>query len=123
VHELSLADGQSSLQVLSQIREPGTPNLSAAAPKSLAAGSGDVSALVDELESILRDLPTEQPPGSEDIYRMDTSIMYGSKTLEWCNGGPQGCGGGTSSVEATDEQRSQFKRAVEIVNKLVGEAQ
>lgn len=39
--------------------------------------------------------------------------------MEWCNGGPQGCGGGTSTVQATEEQKTKFKRAVEIVKELV----
>lgn len=76
------------------------------------------SALVDELHGILRNLPTEQPPGSQDIYGMDVGIQWGSDDLEWANGGPEGCSGGFSTVQATDEQRAKFKRAVEIVNKL-----
>ena len=37
------------------------------------------------------------------------------------NGGPQGCGNGTSSVQASKEQKEKFKRAVEIVKHLVSE--
>lgn len=37
----------------------------------------------------------------------------------WMNGGPQGCGGGSSEVQATDEEKSKFRRAVEIVNELI----
>jgi hypothetical protein len=123
VHQLSLASGQTSLQVLSSIREPGTPALSDAAPKSISASDSSTTKLVDELESILKGLPTESPPGSEDIYGLDTSIMFGSNNLEWCNGGPQGCGGGFSEVKATDAQKADFKRAVEIVTELVEKAQ
>ncbi|KAG6835244.1 hypothetical protein H0H93_003580, partial [Arthromyces matolae] len=64
------------------------------------------------------ELPTEFPPGSEDIYGLDTSIAWGSEDLEWVNGGPQGCGGGPSEVQATDEQKAKFKRAVDIVQEL-----
>jgi hypothetical protein len=78
----------------------------------------EIDELVAELEKILKDLPTEQPPGSADIYGMDIGLMFGSDKVEWANGGPQGCGGGTSEVTATDEQRQRFKRAVEIVEKL-----
>lgn len=67
----------------------------------------------------MRSIPTEQPPGSEDIYGLDTSIMWGSDDLEWMNGGPQGCGGGSSFVQATEEEKAKFKRAVEIVKELV----
>lgn len=73
---------------------------------------------MDELHGILKEIPTEQPPGSEDIYGLDTSIAWQSDDLEWYNGGPQGCGGGQSFVQATAEDKAKFKRAVEIVNEL-----
>jgi hypothetical protein len=66
-----------------------------------------------------QELPTEQPPGSEDIYGQDTSIAFGSDDLEWVNGGPAGCGSGVSAVQATEVQKAKFRRAVEIVNHLV----
>jgi hypothetical protein len=53
---------------------------------------------------------------------MDTSIAWGSDDLQWMNGGPQGCGGGKSQKQANDEEKAKFKRAVEIVNHLVGKA-
>jgi hypothetical protein len=65
----------------------------------------------------------EDPKGSEDIYGMDTSIAWGSDDLEWYNGGPQGCGGGNSTVKATAKDKAKFKRAVEIVNELVNKAE
>ena len=74
--------------------------------------------LVDELHNILKTLPTEKPPGSQDIYGMDTSISWGSQDLEWHNGGPAGTTGGISTVQATDEEKVKFKRAVEIVKEL-----
>lgn len=104
------------------MRPDGTPTLQDALPKSLSKSEPGVDGLVSELHEILKSLPTEQPPGSEDIYGLDTSIAFGSDDLEWFNGGPQGCGGGKSFVKASDEQKAQFKRAVEIVNKLVGDA-
>ena len=76
-----------------------------------------------ELESILKDLPTESPPGSQDIYGVDTSIAFQSGDFMWFNGGPAGCGGGESSVQATNEEKEKFKRAVAIVEQLVDSAQ
>lgn len=70
----------------------------------------------------MKELPTEQPPGSEDIYGLNTGIVWGSSNLEWANGGPQGCGGGKSTVQVTEEQKAKFKRAVEIVKQLVDKA-
>jgi len=79
----------------------------------------DTESLVNELHGILKKLPTESPPGSEDIYGLDTSIAWGSDDLQWMNGAPGGCGGGTSSVRPTDEEKAKFRRAVEIVTTLV----
>ncbi|KAH9919234.1 uncharacterized protein B0H18DRAFT_1086703 [Fomitopsis serialis] len=62
--------------------------------------------LVGELYDILKSIPTEQPPGSEDIYGLDTSIAFGSDDLMWMNGGPAGCGTGTSTVQATAEDKA-----------------
>lgn len=74
--------------------------------------------LVKELQSILKSIPTEKPRGSEDIYGLGVSIMWGSDDLEWQNIGPAGCGG-ISDVQATDEEKAKFKRALEIADTLV----
>jgi hypothetical protein len=121
VHQLALSREQPALvQITSSLRPHGTPTLQDAMPKTLAADAADP--LVDELHALLKDLPTEQPPGSQDIYGLDTSIMFGMDGFEWCNGGPAGCGGGESMVQVNDAQKKQFKRAVEIVNELVQKA-
>lgn len=104
---------------MSALREDGTSNLNELAPKCIDPKKDDTTALVDELKSILKELPTEQPPGSEDIYGLDTSIAFGSDDFEWMNGAPQGCGGGESFVKASDEEKVKFKRAVDIVNLIV----
>lgn len=100
----------------SATRSDGQPSLSQALPKKIAVDSH--TALIEELHSILKEIPTESPPGSEDIYGLDTSIAWGSDDLEWCNGGPAGCGGGNSETKASEEDKKKFKRAVEIVNQL-----
>ncbi|KDR74839.1 hypothetical protein GALMADRAFT_249744 [Galerina marginata CBS 339.88] len=119
IHTITMPLNSESLTIASAIRPSGTPSLQDIAPKFISVKKDDTSALVDELHGILKELPTEVPPGSEDIYGLDTSIAWGSDDLMWCNGGPQGCGGGTSSVQATAEQKAKFKRAVDIVNELV----
>jgi len=118
VYTLTQVGGQPSLAITAAVRHSGTPSLQDAAPKSVTPDDR-TTALVDELHGILASIPTESPPGSEDIYGMDTSIAWGSDDLEWYNGGPQGCGGGTSTVKATEEHKAKFKRAVEIVQQLV----
>lgn len=110
------------LAITAAVRPSGTPTLQDALPKALAVSETGTAALLDELHTILTTIPTESPPGSEDIYKLDTSIAYGSEELQWMNGGPRGCGGGTSSVQPTAEDKAKFARAVEIVHKLVEEA-
>jgi len=113
-------NSSTSLQISSVKDLKNFSTLSEVQPKSLDLGDLDVTSLVDELHSILKELPTERPPGSEDIYGFDIGIAWGSGDLEWANGGPQGCSGGFSEVQATDEQKAKFKRAVEIVDVLAG---
>ena len=86
-------------------------------------GSSAEASLVDELQNILKSIPIESPPGSEDIYGLDTGIAWQSGDFMWVNGGPSGCVRGTSTVQATEEEKAKFKRAVEIVNELVSKAQ
>ncbi|KAI0349624.1 hypothetical protein OH77DRAFT_1221631 [Trametes cingulata] len=109
---------QNLLNITSAVRPKGTPSLQDAVPKSISAADAHTAALVNELKDILKSIPTESPPGSEDIYGMDTSIAFGSEDLVWQNGGPQGCGHGESSVKATEEDKAKFRRAVEIVKEL-----
>ncbi|CAE6383524.1 unnamed protein product [Rhizoctonia solani] len=122
IHQLTRSnDNPDSLLIQSMVRPGGTPSLQPHPPKELTQldDPGHASnSLVDELHTILKEIPTEQPPGSEDIYGMDTSIMWASEDLEWMNGGPSGCGRGTSVVQPTDEQKAKFKRAVEIITQL-----
>ncbi|CAE6393594.1 unnamed protein product [Rhizoctonia solani] len=121
LHRLIRSSGDpSTLCIESMVRPEGTPSLQPNPTKNLPIGDSSHASkgLVDELHSILKEIPTESPPGSEDIYGMDTSIMWMSEDLEWMNGGPQGCGGGTSEVQPSEEQKAKFKRAVEIVTKL-----
>ncbi|KAG8823152.1 hypothetical protein FRC17_009393 [Serendipita sp. 399] len=117
----SLADGQASVLFQRTTRKPeerslpDEPTAQATLPSS---SHSKVDDLIEELEGILKKLPTEQPPGSKDIYGLDIGLRYGSDNVEWMNGGPAGCGDGWSDTEVTDEQIEQFKRAVAIVEEL-----
>jgi len=95
------------------------PHLQDALPKKISSKDEHTASLVEELHGILKTIPVESPPGSEDIYGLDTSIAWGSEDLEWINGGPAGCGGGTSFVQPTEKEKAKFKRAVDIVHELV----
>ncbi|KZP28235.1 hypothetical protein FIBSPDRAFT_1039664 [Athelia psychrophila] len=122
IFTVTAALNQPHLSISSATRQDGTAGLQDALPKSLSTAESDTTALVDELHGILKAIPVESPPGSEDIYGLDTSIAWGSDDLQWCNGGPQGCGSGYSEVKATDGDKAKFKRAVAIVNELVQRA-
>ncbi|RGP77476.1 hypothetical protein FLONG3_4395 [Fusarium longipes] len=108
-----------NLHITSATRAEGTPALGSPQTKTVAVA--DHETIIDELHGILKNLPTEQPPGSEDIYGFDTSIAWYSDDLQWYNGGPEGCGGGESSAKATEEDKKKFKRAIEIIKKISGE--
>jgi len=122
IYTVTATQNQPHLNITSAVRPDGTPSLQDALPKSLPISDVEASTLVDELHGILKSIPTEHPPGSQDIYGMDTSIAWGSEDMQWSNGGPQGCGGGQSQTQPNDEEKAKFKRAIEIVNKLVAKA-
>jgi len=122
IYTITGTPSQPSLAITAAVRPDGTPSLQDATQKSLSATDKSTEALVGELHDILKTIPTEYPPGSQDIYGMDTSIAFGSDDLMWMNGGPQGCGNGVSEKQATPEDKAKFKRAVDIVNELVAKA-
>lgn len=119
VHDLALdpSSDPTSIFLSSAIRDDGTPSLQSHPPKHVKV-SADTDALIDELQTILRRLPTENPP-SADIYRRDIGIFWQGDGFEWVNAAPQGCGGFDSSVNVTDDDRKAFDRAVDIVEELV----
>ncbi|KAI8377579.1 uncharacterized protein BYT42DRAFT_546254 [Radiomyces spectabilis] len=89
------------------------------------ADKQDLHSFVAGLEKTLQMLPVESPEGSEDIYGEDISIaFYSSETdFQWRNGGPDGCGGGESSVKATPEQKQIFRELVSTIRAMVGNQQ
>ncbi|KAF8754554.1 hypothetical protein RHS01_05804 [Rhizoctonia solani] len=116
----------------SMVRPDGTPSLQPRPPKIYHHGS---YSLVDELHAILKQIPTEKPPGIEDIYGLDTSIMWASDDLEWFVSALSvlwmdvllksieysecwTSGLWTWHVRSTEEEKAKFKRAIEIVTQL-----
>ena len=81
--------------------------------------SDDTTELVNELEHILRKLPTEEVPSS-DIYSRNIGIFWqGADGFMWANSAPEGCGGSQSDIRVTEDDRRAFDRAVEITEILV----
>jgi hypothetical protein len=107
----------SEVTISSWVREYGQPISENSTEKTISLTQ--INELVNELETILREIPVEDPPGSEDIYGLDIGLVWGSDDLEWSNNAPEGCGGGVSEVQPTDVQRRKFKRAVEIIEEIV----
>ncbi|KAE8374700.1 hypothetical protein BDV26DRAFT_269490 [Aspergillus bertholletiae] len=116
---LTKSAGGSDIAIDEIIRPNGRADLQQQHKKTLDSSNGQVQGLVTELYDILQDLPLESPTGSDDIYRLDTSIAWHSDDLEWRNGGPQGCVQRESDVQPSDQERRKFTRAVEIVKELV----
>ena len=77
------------------------------------------------LESLDRvgawELPVELPPGSEDLYGMNTSLWLSDSLRRWHNGAPSGCVHGRSEVRPTDAQRTAFAAVVERILAFVDE--
>ncbi|KAL0565743.1 hypothetical protein V5O48_016279 [Marasmius crinis-equi] len=109
------------LEITSEVRLDGAPKPKEVMRKYIK--HDDHAEYLDEIYGILKSpLPTEKPPGSQDIYGMNTSIEWRSDDLQWQNGGPDGCEQGTSEEQPSDKEKEKFKRAVKIVNWLVNDA-
>jgi len=122
VYTIQKANSAPSIVIQSAERPDGTPSLLDSAPKSIQSADTGAEKLVDELEGILKSLPTESPPGSQDIYGLDTSIMFGSDNFVWRNNAAEGCEN-MSETQPTEEQKQQFERAVDIIKELVARGQ
>jgi hypothetical protein len=71
-HSITKESSSDDLVISSALREEHQPGLESQPEQPTSAA--EVSGLVDELHAILMDLPTEQPPASEDIYGLDVAI-------------------------------------------------
>ncbi len=116
LYTLDKEPSSNNIIIETMLRPDGTPDLEQKPEKTVPINQN--AGLIEELHEILKNLPTEQPPGSEDIYGLDTSIAWQSDDLQWWNGGPQGCGGGSSYVKASGEDKRNFERAVEILKQI-----
>jgi hypothetical protein len=119
IHTITQPLNADELHISSATRSDGIGQLQDALPKRISSKDEHTASLANELYDILKTIRTEDPPGSEDIYGLDTSIAFFSDDLQWMNGGPQGCEGGFSQIQPTQEEKIKFKRAVDIVHELV----
>ncbi|CAG8685692.1 8693_t:CDS:2 [Ambispora leptoticha] len=83
--------------------------------------SQELNALVTDLRTTLKELPTEFPIGGQDIYGFDTSIHIQTEDgFEWRNGGPEGCTEHESKIKPTEAQKAIFQ---ELISKISGVGQ
>ncbi|KAK5992166.1 hypothetical protein PT974_05566 [Cladobotryum mycophilum] len=78
----------------------------------------DYEARINRILGILKQLPTENPPQSEDIFGLNIGISWMSDDFQWVNSAPQGCIPGISDKPATDEEKVLFEEAVDIVTDI-----
>lgn len=97
-----------------------------ARPRTVRRGTLDVDqyrAVSEELTGWrIWDLPREQPTGSEDIYRLDTSIHVHQGRRCWRNGGAAGVVEGKSSVQPSRREAARFAQMVRRVIEVAEEA-
>ena len=120
IHRITQPKDSKNLIINSAVRPDVAADLPGFAAKAISSSDQHTASLLEELQSILESIRAESPPGSEDIYGMDTSIFWASDDLQWVNRAPDGCNHGTSEVIPTEEEKAKFKRAVEIVKELTG---
>jgi hypothetical protein len=78
--------------------------------------------LLSELKAV-RSLPLEKPPGSADIYGLNTSLSVRfSDGSTWTNSAPTGCVHGVSISIPTEAQSETFARLVQMVKDAASEA-
>ncbi|RCI05863.1 hypothetical protein CU098_008256 [Rhizopus stolonifer] len=54
--------------------------------QSANVSTEELASIGEKIKQTLKDLPTEHPPGSEDIYGLDIAIRFASDDFEWING-------------------------------------
>ena len=110
-------DGASCAVVVADFEGGGSAPLEGTvAPRSL------LDTLLSSLDRMgAFDLPVEVPPGSEDLYGMDTSLWLSDGRRRWHNGAPSGCVHGRSEVRPSDAQRQAFAAIVERILAFVDE--
>lgn len=70
-----------------------------------------------KLQDLLRDLPT-QYPGAEDLYGRNISIVHVTEPAGFVDFHRSGSAAGHGITPPTEEQKAQFDKAVEIIEKL-----
>ncbi|KAI7879313.1 hypothetical protein K492DRAFT_178863 [Lichtheimia hyalospora FSU 10163] len=88
--------------------------------QSGAVSTEQVTSLIGMIKQQLEQLPVEEPFGSEDIYGLDTAIMFSVDDFHWANGGgPEGCTGNQESTrKATPEQKQVFAELVDMITRF-----
>lgn len=105
------------MDVFSQQKPAGSHDLQQLPTKTLSVQAH--SEQIDQIYNILKGLPVEEPPGSEDIYGLDTGVTWKGAGLEWSNGGPEGCGSDFSNVQVGKEEKDSFQKVVKLILEIL----
>ncbi|PVH88660.1 hypothetical protein DL98DRAFT_648019 [Cadophora sp. DSE1049] len=117
IHTISRSSTSPTMDISSQQQAPGSHDLQPLPTKTLPIQNH--SEQIDQIHQILKDLPVEDPPGSEDIYGMDTGVAWKGDGLEWSNGGAEGCGSDFSNVQVGKGEKERFGEVVRMVLEIV----
>ncbi|KAJ1567765.1 hypothetical protein HK405_004829 [Cladochytrium tenue] len=82
-----------------------------------AAANGLILPLATDLVALLRTLPTEDPPGSDDLYDCDTFVSLTAPGFTWRNLPNQGCA--PASINASRPTPDQVDRFRDLAGRLL----
>ncbi|KAH7336436.1 hypothetical protein BKA65DRAFT_506440 [Rhexocercosporidium sp. MPI-PUGE-AT-0058] len=116
IHTITRDPSSPQLTINSLHRTPGSPDHQLTPQPTKNLPVKDYNTQIEQIYSILKELPTEEPVGSEDIYGLDTGVSWSSGDgWKWSNGGPEGCGSEMSDVQVGKEEKVKFGEVVRLV--------
>ncbi|KAK0109840.1 hypothetical protein ONS95_002511 [Cadophora gregata] len=113
IHTISRSSSSPTMDINSQQRAEGSHDLRPQPTKTLPVQTHSEN--LDYIYNTLKELPVEDPPGSEDIYGLDTGVNWNGEGLKWSNGGPEGCGSDFSNVQAGKGEKEKFGEVVKLI--------
>ncbi|KAG4429316.1 hypothetical protein IFR05_015200 [Cadophora sp. M221] len=120
IYNITHAPSSPHLTIDSLTRHPGSPDRELIPQPTKHLLVQNYGKLIDQIYNILKELPTEQPVGSEDIYGLDTGINWSDGDgWTWSNGGPEGCGSEFSEVQVGKGQKEEFGEVVKLILNIV----
>ncbi|KAH7409181.1 hypothetical protein BKA64DRAFT_389473 [Cadophora sp. MPI-SDFR-AT-0126] len=117
IHTITRSPSSPTMSITSQQRLPGSHDLQPLPTKTIPVQN--YVEQIDQIYNVLKELPVDDPPGSEDIYGLDTGVTWSGNGLQWSNGGPEGCGSDFSNVQVGREETERFQEVVKLILEIV----